>query len=209
MNTLMKALYFKRLFDIILSLTGIILSSPFWVLISFFVWIQDFGPVFFQQSRVGKNGRIFKALKFRSMSVDAEKDYIPVQATENDPRVTKIGRLLRKTAMDELPQLINILKGDMSFVGPRALRPEEKEVIGNGKVLLLRNFSGYEERHRDRPGLTGLAQIYLPADAPRKDKFQYDLLYIKKKSLWLDIKLVFYSFWITFRAKWESAEKKI
>ena len=95
MNTLMKALYFKRLFDIILSLTGIILSSPFWVLISFFVWIQDFGPVFFQQSRVGKNGRIFKALKFRSMSVDAEKDYIPVQATENDPRVTKIGRLLR------------------------------------------------------------------------------------------------------------------
>ena len=209
MSYLVKALYLKRPFDIIISLIGIILSSPLWLLIGFFIWVEDFGPVFISQDRVGKNGHIFKTIKFRSMRVDAEKGNIPIQAVENDPRNTRIGKLLRKTAMDELPQLINILKGDMSFVGPRALREEEKDVNGNGRVIPLKDFPGFTERQRVRPGLTGLAQIYLPADALRKEKFQYDLQYIEQQNLWLDLKLMFFSFWITFRAKWESVEKKV
>jgi lipopolysaccharide/colanic/teichoic acid biosynthesis glycosyltransferase len=158
---------------------------------------------------MGKNGRRFKALKFRSMIPEAEKEYGPVQAGENDHRVTKVGKFLRKTAMDELPQLVNILKGDMSFVGPRALRPEEKEVNGNGCVIELAQIPGYRKRASVRPGLTGLAQIFLPADAPRRKKFRYDSLYIQKQSFLFDMKLVVLSFWITFRAKWESRKKKI
>jgi len=148
-------------------------------------------------------------MKFRSMIKDAEKDIGPVQAVENDPRVTKIGRILRATAMDELPQLVNIFKGDMSFVGPRALRPKEKEVHGNPDEMNIEDIPGYKERLAVRPGLTGLAQVYLPTDAPRRDKFHYDLLYIENQSFLLDLKLIFLSFWITFRGKWESRKKKI
>jgi len=151
----------------------------------------------------------FKAIKFRSMIKDAEKGTGPVQAVENDPRVTKVGRILRATAMDELPQLLNILKGDMSFVGPRALRPREKEVYGNPDEINIENVPGYKERLAVGPGLTGMAQVYLPTDALRSEKFQYDLLYIKKQSFLLDLKLIFLSFWITFRGKWESREKKV
>jgi lipopolysaccharide/colanic/teichoic acid biosynthesis glycosyltransferase len=111
--------------------------------------------------------------------------------------------------MDELPQLWNILKGDMSFVGPRALRPEELEVKGNPEVLNIEEIPRYRKRITVRPGLTGLTQVYLPSDAPRKDKFRYDLLYIKNKSFILDLKLILLSFWITIKGKWESREKKI
>ncbi len=151
----------------------------------------------------------FKTIKFRSMIKDAENGTGPVQAVENDPRVTKMGRILRATAMDEFPQLLNILKGDMSFVGPRALRPREKEVYGNPDEINIENVPGYKERLAVRPGLTGMAQVYLPTDALRSEKFQYDLLYIKKQSFLLDLKLIFLSFWITFRGKWESREKKV
>jgi lipopolysaccharide/colanic/teichoic acid biosynthesis glycosyltransferase len=111
--------------------------------------------------------------------------------------------------MDELPQLINIWKGDMSFVGPRALRPEEKEVHGDSSSVDIKSVPGYEGRLAVKPGLTGLAQVYLPADALRRNKFRYDLMYIKNRSFCFDMKLVFLSFWITFRGKWESGEKKI
>lgn len=204
----MKTLFLKRPFDITLSLTGIMISIPFWLLFALLVWLEDKGPIFYAQKRVGKNGRIFNALKFRSMIKNAEEKG-PVQAEENDPRVTKIGKILRATAMDELPQLVNIFKGDMSFVGPRALRPEEKEVNGNNKVEELSGISRYEERHAIRPGLTGLAQVYISTDDTRRKKFRYDLFYIKKQSFWFDLKLIFLSFWITFRGKWESRQKKI
>ena len=111
--------------------------------------------------------------------------------------------------MDELPQLINILKGDMSFVGPRALRPAEFEVKGNPETARIEEIPGYRERQSVTPGLTGLAQVYLPAYAQRQEKFRYDMLYIKKQSFWLDLKLIFLSFWITFRGKWESRDRKI
>lgn len=204
-----RGLSLKRSFDIALSGAGIILSSPLWVLFGFLIWVQDRGPVFYPQERVGKDGRVFKALKFRSMIKDAEKGLGPVQAVKDDPRVTKIGRLMRGTAMDEMPQLWNIFMGDMSFVGPRALRPEEREVRGDGTSVSLSEIPGYEERHRVKPGLTGLAQVYLPGEAPRQEKFEYDLKYIKTRSFALDIKTIILSFWITFRGKWESREDKV
>lgn len=199
----------KRLFDIGLSLIGLIGSSPLWVLFSLAILLEDGWPIFYLQERVGKNGRIFKAIKFRSMIKNAEKESGPIQAVENDPRVTRIGRILRATAMDELPQLVNILKGDMSFVGPRALRPKEKEVRGNPEALDIEKVPGYYDRLAVRPGLTGMAQVYLPTDALRSEKFKYDLIYIKNQSFLLDLKLIFLSFWITFRGKWESREKKV
>jgi len=204
----MKALFLKRPFDIFLSFVGLIISLPLWLIISLFIWLEDKGSVLYLQERVGKNGKRFKALKFRSMIKGAEKETGPVQAVENDPRVTKVGKILRKTAMDELPQLVNILKGDMSFVGPRALRPEEIEVNDGGNKKGLDEIPRFEERHSVTPGLTGLTQVYLPRDAPRRKKFCYDLHYIKKRSFWLDLKLIFLSFWITFRAKWEAKKSK-
>ncbi|MCX8022733.1 MAG: sugar transferase [Syntrophorhabdaceae bacterium] len=199
----------KRLFDIVVSTMGLIFSIPIWFMIAIGIKLEDGGPIFYFQDRVGKNGRIFKVIKFRSMIVDAEKEGVPLQAVENDPRVTKIGRILRKMAMDELPQLINILKGDMSFVGPRALRPEEKEVRGGNISVPMKEIPGYRKRLTVTPGLTGLAQVYLPADAPRRKKFRYDNLYIKKQSFFLDMKLIVLSFWITFRGKWEVQGKKL
>ena len=199
----------KRLFDIFLSSLGLVGSFPLWLLLSLAIKFEDRGPVFYAQKRVGKQGKVFWTIKFRSMIKNAEKDVGPVQAVEDDPRVTKIGRILRATAMDELPQLLNILKGDMSFVGPRALRPEEKEVHGNPHIMRIEIIPLYEERLTVRPGLTGLAQVYLPTDAPRKRKFRYDLLYIKNQSLFLDLKLILLSFLITFKGKWESRQNKI
>ena len=198
----------KRLFDITLSSIGLIGSAPLWLIFSIAVKLQDGGPVFYSQERVGRGGRIFRVLKFRSMIKDAEKTTGPVQAVENDPRVTKVGRILRKTAMDELPQLLNIFKGDMSFVGPRSLRPKEKEVHGNPDETAIEDIPGYYDRLKVRPGLTGMAQVYLPSDALRKEKFRYDLLYINNQSFFLDLKLIFLSFYITFRGKWETRQKK-
>jgi lipopolysaccharide/colanic/teichoic acid biosynthesis glycosyltransferase len=199
----------KRLFDICLSSLGLVISAPLWFIIPLAIKAEDGGPAFYFQERVGKRGQIFKLLKFRSMIVDAEKETGAVQATADDPRVLRVGRLLRATAMDELPQLINIFKGDMSFVGPRALRPQEREVLGNPTVLEIDRIPGYDRRLRVTPGLTGLAQVYLPTDAPRRKKFRYDLLYIRRQSFGLDLKLIFLSFLITFRGKWEYRGKKV
>jgi lipopolysaccharide/colanic/teichoic acid biosynthesis glycosyltransferase len=195
----------KRLFDAVMSGFGLVLSSPLWALFAAVIKLEDGGPVFYDQVRVGRHGQEFKSRKFRSMVPDADRQ---LQAKDGDPRVTRVGRILRATAMDELPQLWSILKGDMSFVGPRALMPEEIEVSSNGELVALRQIAGYEARHRVRPGLTGLAQIYAPRDIPRRHKFKYDILYIKRRSLCLDAKLIALSFWITFRASWEKRGKK-
>ncbi len=203
-----RGLFLKRPFDILLSGLGILLSSPLWLVIAALIKLEDRGPVFYGQERVGRGGRIFRVLKFRSMITDAEK-HGAVQAVERDPRVTRVGRILRATAMDELPQLLNIFKGDMSFVGPRALRPNEKEVHGDPDTRAIEDIPGYEERHRVRPGLTGLTQVFLPGDTPRRRKFRVDRLYIRRRSFWLDLRLVVLSFWITFRGRWESRQSKL
>jgi lipopolysaccharide/colanic/teichoic acid biosynthesis glycosyltransferase len=206
---LKRALFLKRPFDVLLSGFGILLSSPLWVLFSAVIRLQDRGPIFYKQDRVGKGGRIFGAVKFRSMIKDAEMGRGAVQAVENDPRVTRFGRVLRATAMDELPQLLNIFRGDMSFVGPRALRPAEKEVHGDEDVRRIEDIPGYAERTTVRPGLTGFAQVYLSGDAPRRKKFLYDGFYIRNRSFWWDLELILLSFGVTFRGKWESRQKKI
>ena len=152
---------------------------------------------------------MFRAWKFRSMIPDAERNVGAVQAIEDDPRITGIGRIMRATAMDELPQLWNIFAGDMSFVGPRALRPGEIEVLGDGQLETLEDVPGYEHRSRVRPGLTGIAQIYAPRDVPRRQKFKYDRLYVERQSFWLDVRLIATSFWITFRGRWETRSSKL
>lgn len=198
----------KRGFDIALSGLGLIISAPLWILIALLIKLDDGGPVFYGQERVGRGGRRFRSLKFRSMVPDADRRFGPRQAGAADARVTRVGRWLRATAMDELPQLWNIFRGDMSFVGPRALMPAEIEVNGGGTAASIETVPGYRERHRVAPGLTGLAQIYADRDVPRRHKFKYDLIYIRRQSLALDLKLIALSFWITARGKWEHRGSK-
>jgi lipopolysaccharide/colanic/teichoic acid biosynthesis glycosyltransferase len=132
----------------------------------------------------------------------------PHQAGEHDRRVTRIGRLLRATALDELPQLYNIFVGDMSFVGPRPLLSGEIDVRGNGELVRLDSIAGYDARHSVRPGLTGLSQVYAPRDTPRARKFRLDAIYVRNATFCLDLFLVGVSFWITFRGRWEVRVRK-
>ncbi|MBA2260278.1 MAG: sugar transferase [Acidobacteria bacterium] len=191
----------KRMLDIVLSGTGLVLSAPVWALISAAIKLEDGGPVFYRQERVGQRGRRFDALKFRSMIPNAESG-VALQATANDARVTRVGRIMRRTALDELPQLWNIFVGDMSFVGPRALRPQEVEVHG-GALLSIDQIPGARERHQIRPGLTGIAQIFAPRDITRRNKFRYDRLYVQRQGFWFDVRLILLSFWISARGRWE------
>ena len=197
----------KRTFDATLAGAGLVLSAPFWALFAAAIKLEDGGPVFYAQDRVGQGGRVFKALKFRSMRPDAERETGPLQARRRDPRVTRIGGLMRATAMDELPQLWNILRGDMSFVGPRALRPGEIEIEG-GVAVPLEAVPGFDRRIRVRPGLTGVAQVYAARNIPRRHKFRYDALYIRRRTMWLDLRLILLSFWISFLGTWESRGRK-
>jgi lipopolysaccharide/colanic/teichoic acid biosynthesis glycosyltransferase len=198
----------KRALDVTLSGLGLLVSSPLWIAIAALIKIDSPGPVFYGQQRVGERGRHFQVLKFRSMIADAERGVGPLQASTHDPRITRVGRILRATAMDELPQLWNIFRGDMSFVGPRALRPEEIDVDGAGASIALESIPGFVERVSVQPGLTGIAQIYAPRDVSRRQKFRFDRLYIRRQSLLLDVRLIALSFWITFRGTWETREKK-
>ena len=199
----------KRAFDMLVSGAGFLVFSPVALVIAVAIKLEDGGPVFFPQERVGLNGRVFLAYKFRSMIPDAERLTGAVQATANDPRVTRVGRVLRATAFDELPQLWNILRGDMSVVGPRPLRPGEADTTADGRLLPLSSIPGYELRHRVRPGLTGLAQVYAPRDLPRNGKFRYDLLYQRRAGFCLDLRLIVQSFWITVRGRWEDRGPKV
>jgi lipopolysaccharide/colanic/teichoic acid biosynthesis glycosyltransferase len=198
----------KRGLDVLLSGAGLVLSMPIWLAAAAAIRLEDGGPVFFRQERVGRNGRVFHVLKFRSMIPDAEAKFGALQASANDARITRVGRLLRATAMDELPQLLSIFRGDMSFVGPRALRPGEIEVHGSGRHEALEEVPGFRERCQVTPGLTGVAQVFAPRDIPRRQKFRYDLLYIRKRSFTLDLRLIILSFWITFRGTWEARGRK-
>jgi lipopolysaccharide/colanic/teichoic acid biosynthesis glycosyltransferase len=198
---------FKRGFDVLVSGCGLLASSPLWLAFAAAIKIEDGGPVFFRQERVGQGGRVFNAMKFRSMRPDAEAVSGPIQARAADPRVTRVGRFMRATAMDELPQLWNILRGDMSFVGPRALRPGEIEVDG-GQLVALEDVPGFEHRISVRPGLTGIAQIYAPRDVTRRHKFRYDRLYVAKRSWTLDVRLILLSFWISVLGTWETRGRK-
>ena len=192
----------KRGFDVSLSGLGLILSSPLWLAVAAAIVVEDGFPVFFVQNRWGRGGRPFSALKFRTMWKGSEKEQ-SVQAGRDDPRITRVGRLLRACAMDELPQLWNIFKGDMSFVGPRALPINEIQSSEAEQHVPDEAIPGFKERLLVRPGLTGIAQIFADRDTTRARKFRYDLLYIRRRSFGLDLRLIAMSFYISFLGRWE------
>lgn len=176
----------KRLFDILVCSVLIMLVWPLMLITALLILVETGSPIIYRQIRVGKDGKHFEVLKFRSMRQDAEKDGKAVWATKNDNRVTAVGNFIRNTRLDELPQLWNVLKGDMSFVGPR---PERPEFV----VDLAEKIPYYNERHRVKPGLMGWAQLNYPYGASEEDaaqKLRYDLYYSKNHSLLLDILIV-------------------
>ncbi len=170
----------KRLFDVVLSGVLLLLLSPFLLVLPLLIKVFSPGPAFYLQERVGYQGRVFRLVKFRTMIPDAESNSGEVYATENDPRVTPIGRVLRRFRLDELPQLINVLKGEMSFVGPRPERPKFVEAFE-------RDVPGYAERHKIKPGITGLAQVRSCYHTAPENKLRYDLAYIYNYSFSLDL----------------------
>ena len=178
--------FLKRFFDIVLCLTALILLIPIWLVIAIAIVCDSKGPVLFAQDRRTKNGRIFKMYKFRSMVVNAESMGAGLFNYENDPRVTRVGRLLRNTSLDELPQLWNVVKGDLSLVGPRPCVSYE---LGDFDTLNKK----YKKRFSVRGGITGLAQIKGRNENSWDEKVTYDNLYIdqfKKQGVWLDVKIL-------------------
>ena len=187
----------KRLMDIVVSIVVLVLSSPLWIIIAVAIKMDTPGPVVYSQERVGKDGRIFKMHKFRSMRSDAEKETGPVWAPRHDTRVTKVGRFLRNTRLDEIPQFINVLDGDMSLVGPRPERPYFVEKLSKEIPL-------YHRRLKVRPGITGWAQIKQGYDRTIDDvrsKVRYDLFYIENMSFRMDLKILLFTFYIMIMGK--------
>ena len=177
----------KRIFDILSSLALLTIASPFMLITAIAIKLESKGPVIYRQERVGLAGRSFMCLKFRSMRTDAEKDGVAVWATKNDSRVTRVGAFIRKTRLDELPQLISVLKGEMSMVGPRPERP-------TFVAQLKEQIPYYDIRHSVKPGVTGWAQVRYAYGASVEDalhKHQYDLYYVKNNSLFLDLLILF------------------
>jgi len=189
----------KRVFDLLLATFGLVLFSPVWILISVAIYFEDGRPSLFIQKRVGKGGEKFTAYKFRTIYRRYDREVAQgVAVHSDDKKVMRVGRVLRRTALNELPQLLNIFRGDMSFVGPRPEPPEfiaayEKEVPNLGRI-----------RYQIRPGLTGIAQVFGPHNMDPRNKLRYDLLYMRKRSFWLDIKLIGMSVWNTISAKWDT-----
>ncbi len=181
----------KRLFDIVVSAIGIVVASPFMLIIALLVKCYDGGPVFFKQDRLTKDGKVFRIYKFRSMRVQNEKKEYCLTRKDDD-RITPVGKVLRNIHFDELPQLFNILKGDMSIVGPRPECPNLAEEYC--KIVPEFNF-----RLKVKAGLTGYAQVYGKYNTTPYDKLKLDLAYIKKYSFWLDLKLIFMTFKILFQ----------
>jgi sugar transferase (PEP-CTERM system associated) len=176
----------KRVLDLLLSLVGVVLAAPIMLIVALVIKLESRGPALYHQERVGLNGRIFTVHKFRTMRVDAEAATGPVWSTANDTRVTRIGKFLRLVRLDELPQLWNVLAGEMSFVGPRPERPSFVET-------LTKDIPYYGQRHAVKPGLTGWAQVRYTYGASVEDavqKLQYDLYYIKNLSIALDLVIV-------------------
>lgn len=186
----------KRLLDIIFAIIALIVFSPFMIISAILIKLYDGGPVFYYQDRLTISGKIFKIIKFRSMCVDSEKDGVRL-AKKNDSRITPVGKFLRNTHFDEIPQILNILKGDMSFVGPR---PERPEIASQYE----KDIPEFEYRLKVKAGLTGYAQVYGKYNTTPYDKLKLDLTYITNYSVWLDLKLLVLTVKIVFQK--ESAE---
>ena len=177
----------KRIFDVMTSISLLLLTLPVFLVTALLIWLESGNSILYRQDRVGEYGRIFNLLKFRSMRQDAEHDGVPQWAKKQDDRVTRVGKIIRKLRIDELPQIFNVLKGDMSFVGPRPERPFFVKDLTN-------KISYYPSRHAIKPGITGWAQIRYPYGATVEDaiqKLQYDLYYVKNHTLFLDVIILF------------------
>jgi len=178
--------FVKRMLDLSLSLLGVVLSAPLMALTAIAIRLDSAGPIVYSQARIGENGRVFNVYKFRSMRADAERGGTPIWARDKDERVTRVGRFIRTTRLDELPQFWNVLRGDMSFVGPRPERPFFVE-------QLSRQIPFYVQRHAVKPGLTGWAQVkyqYGSSVEDAMEKLRYDLYYIKHLSIVFDLTIV-------------------
>lgn len=179
-----EQMFCKRLMDIVFSLVGLIISAPFFFIIAVSIKLTDQGPVFYKQTRLTKDGKAFEIYKFRTMIQNAEQFSGAVLAAEHDPRILPVGRLLRATRLDELPQIFNILKGEMSIVGPRPERPELAAEIE-------KEIPEFSYRLKVKAGLTGYAQVYGKYNTTSYDKLKLDLTYIRNYSIFLDLKLIF------------------
>jgi len=184
----------KRFIDLFCALILTVITSPVMLITAIIIKISDRGPIFYKQVRVTRGSKEFKIIKFRSMKVDAEKDGVARLASENDQRITPIGKFIRKVRIDELPQLFNILKGDMSFIGPR---PERPEIIAQ----YIEDMPEFEFRTRVKAGLAGYAQVFGKYNTTPYDKLKLDLFYIENYNVWLDIKLMLLTLKILFKAE--------
>ncbi|MBN8048527.1 sugar transferase [Paraclostridium bifermentans] len=182
---------YKRVLDIISSLLGLIIGLPIMMIVAILIKIEDKGPIFYTQERLGKDEKKFLVYKMRSMRIDAEKHGGAQWAQKDDPRITKIGKFIRKTRIDEIPQLFNILKGDMSLIGPRPERPELTYKFN-------KEIPGFIDRLCIKPGLTGLAQVNGGYDISPKDKLKWDMIYIKNRSMSIDIKIILKTIGVVF-----------
>ena len=186
--------FFKRMIDLVCAIILAVVASPIMLVTAIVVKLYDGGPVLYKQVRVTRDNKEFKIMKFRSMRVDAEKDGVARLASKNDSRITPIGKFIRKVRIDELPQLFNIIKGDMSFIGPR---PERPEIIKQ----YLEEMPEFAYRTKVKAGLAGYAQVYGKYNTTPYDKLKLDLTYIENYSLWLDIKLMLLTLKILFSAE--------
>jgi len=186
---------YKRPFDLTILFLSFLFAFPvwalIWTLIPLVIRLTDGGPIFYVQERMGKNGRRFNLIKFRTMIVNAEQATGPIWAHERDDRVTRVGRLLRRTHLDEVPQVINILRGEMSLVGPRPERPELFEEF-------CAEIPDFHLRLRVKPGIAGLAQVHGLYHTTPRNKLRYDNLYIESFNPWMDFKLFVCSLWLAF-----------
>ena len=195
---------YKRPLDLAILALAHLALLPIWVLlwtlIPLLVWLEDRGPVFFVQDRVGKDGKTFGLIKFRSMQMPKEGEEWSGDTKADDPRVTRVGRVLRRIAMDELPQVINLWRGDISFVGPRALPPAmHAEYVEEDPTFV--------DRLVVRPGLTGLAQLRVARHAPARQRLRYDRLYIRRANFFLDIRVILLSVGYTLTGKWGTGRR--
>jgi exopolysaccharide biosynthesis polyprenyl glycosylphosphotransferase len=196
LNTLYNR-YSKRVLDLLIAIPAFLLISPFWGIISILIKLDSTGPVLYKQDRIGENHRKFTIRKFRSMKYDAEMETGPIWATDADPRITRVGGWLRRFRLDEIPQLLNVIKGEMSIIGPRPERPFFME-------QLMQEFPFYYRRHKIRPGITGWAQIKQPYDRDINDvrkKLKYDFYYIENLSFSLDMKILANTAWVMLSGK--------
>lgn len=196
---------YKRPLDLTILVVAHLVLLPvwalLWVLISLAIWLEDRGPVLYVQDRVGRDGRVFLLYKFRSMRVQGAADDWPEFTAKHDLRITLIGRMLRRLALDELPQIINMWKGDISFVGPRPLPTDMHESY-------VKEDPDFAKRLVVRPGLTGLAQTRLRRHARARDRSRYDRLYIRRAGMWLDLRLISLSVWLTLCGQWGKGRRE-